>query len=122
MKNMVLILINVFLTVTAQIMLKHGMNQVGEVDSLKSMRTLAVKAITNPFVVSGVGVFGFTSVLWLIVLSRVEISVAYPMLSIGYILVMLWSWLVFDENVTVIRFLGAILICIGVFLITRGMK
>lgn len=122
MKNIVLILINVFLTVTAQIMLKQGMNQVGKIDSLENMRSLATKAITNPFVVGGIGVFGFTSVLWLIVLSRVEISIAYPMLSIGYILVMLWGWLVLEENVTVIRFLGAILICIGVFMITRGIK
>lgn len=121
MKNILLILINVFLTVTAQIMLKHGMNQVGVVD-LKNMRSLAVKAITNPFVVGGIGVFGFTSVLWLIVLSRVAISIAYPMLSMGYILVMLWGWLVFDENVTIVRFLGALLICVGVFMITRGIK
>lgn len=122
MKNIVLILTNVFLTVVAQIMLKQGMNQVGKVNSLKNMRFLAIRAVSNPFVVGGIGVFGFTSVLWLIVLSRVEISVAYPMLSIGYILVMLWGWLVFGENVTVTRFVGVILICLGVFLITRGIK
>jgi len=122
MKDFFLILTNVFLTVMAQIMLKQGMNQVGKVDSLENIWPLATKAITNPFVVGGIGVFGFTSMLWLIVLSRVEISVAYPMLSIGYILVMLWGWLVFNENVTVTRFLGAILICLGVFMITRGIK
>lgn len=119
---MLLILVNVFLTVSAQIMLKHGMNQVGKINSLENMRSLAIKAITNPYVVGGIGVFGFTSVLWLIVLSRVEISLAYPMLSIGYILVMLWGWLVFNENVTVTRLLGVILICLGVFFITRGIK
>jgi len=120
MKNILLILANVFLTVTAQIMLKYGMNKVGKIDSFENLRTLAIKAISNPFVIGGIGIFGFTSILWLIVLSRVEISVAYPMLSLGYVLVMLWGWLVFDEKVSIIRFLGVILICLGVFLITRG--
>jgi drug/metabolite transporter (DMT)-like permease len=59
------------------------------------------------------------AVFWLAVLSRVNLSWAYPMLSLGYILVLLFSALVLREPVSALRWIGALVVVVGVFLITR---
>jgi multidrug transporter EmrE-like cation transporter len=64
--------------------------------------------------------FGVSSVFWLVILSRIDLSYAYPMVSIGYIAVVLFSYFVFKENVSLIRWIGVITICAGVFLISRS--
>jgi len=55
----------------------------------------------------------------MIVLSKVELSIAYPMLSMGYVFVLLASWILFSEPVTMIRWLGVMVIMAGVTLISR---
>jgi drug/metabolite transporter (DMT)-like permease len=57
---------------------------------------------------------------WLVILSRVELSYAYPLISIGYILVMILSKYLFNETLTGYRIAGTLLICGGVFMITRS--
>ncbi|MFQ6044704.1 MAG: EamA family transporter, partial [Candidatus Poribacteria bacterium] len=74
--------------------------------------------VLNPFVVFGLLVFLMTSGLWLVVLSRVKLSLAYPMLSISYILAIFFSWLLFKEHVPWIRIVGAFVICVGVSLVS----
>ena len=58
-------------------------------------------------------------IVWLMVLSRVDISYAYPMLSIGYIVTAFCGYAFFAENMSAVRWLGVIVICAGVFMITR---
>ena len=99
-------------------MLKHGMSQVGRVNSISILPSIAARAVFNPFVVFGLLVFLMTSGLWLVVLSRVKLSLAYPMLSISYILAMFFSWLLFKEHIPWIRIAGAFVICIGVSLVS----
>ena len=99
-------------------MLKHGMSQVGRVNSISMLPSIAARAVFNPFVVLGLLVFLMTSGLWLVVLSRVKLSLAYPMLSISYILAMFFSWLLFKEHIPWIRIVGAFIICIGVSLVS----
>ncbi|MGE4357225.1 MAG: EamA family transporter [Candidatus Omnitrophota bacterium] len=66
--------------------------------------------------------FGFyftSSLIWLMVLSRAELSYAYPMLSLGYIMIVFLSWIIFKENVSFWRWLGIILISFGVGLLQK---
>ena len=59
-------------------------------------------------------------ILWIVVLSKVEVSFAYPLLSIGYVVVALVGWRFFGESLSAIRFVGIVIICIGVYLISKS--
>ena len=121
MKDFALLLFNVILSVLGQILLKQGMNQVGEISgSFQQMAPKLIQALMNPVVIGGIGVYGSTTLIWLVVLSRIKLSVAYPMISLGYIFSILFSWLLFKEDVPKIRVLGAFVICIGVYLVSMG--
>ena len=121
MKDFTLLLFNVILSVLGQILLKQGMNQVGEISgSFQQMAPKLIQALMNPFVVGGIGGYGSTTLIWLVVLSRIKLSVAYPMISLGYMFSILFSWLLFKEDVPKIRVLGAFVICIGVYLVSMG--
>jgi drug/metabolite transporter (DMT)-like permease len=77
------------------------------------------RAALNPIVISGFFLYGISAALWLVVLTRAELSWAYPLLSMGYVLVVLLSRVLFHESVTTTRLLGTLVICLGVWLISR---
>jgi multidrug transporter EmrE-like cation transporter len=78
-----------------------------------------VAAASNPFVIAGGVLYALSFALWLIVLTRADLSYAYPLLSMGYVIVVLLSRVLFQEAVTPIRLAGTLVICVGVFLISR---
>jgi len=118
MKDFLLIFSNVFFTVIGHLMLKYGMTKVGRVSSISSLPATIYRSFSNPFVLLGLAVFVGTSMLWLIVLSRVKLSLAYPMLSMSYVLAILLSWLLLKEHIPWIRILGAFVIISGVCLVS----
>ena len=120
MKDFTLLFFNVLLTVIGQILFKHGMNMVGRVNSLQDAFGKLTQAFLNPYVLSGIAIYGFTTLVWLVILSRVKLSIAYPMLSFGYVLSILFSWMLFKESIPKTRIIGALVICIGVYLVAQG--
>ena len=120
MKDFILLFFNVLLTVMGQILFKHGMNTVGRVNSIRDVLEKLTQAFLNPYILSGIAIYGFTTLVWLIILSRVKLSIAYPLLSSGYVLSILFSWLFFKESIPKIRIIGAVIICIGVYLVAQG--
>ena len=120
MKDFILLFFNVLLTVIGQILFKHGMNTVGRVNSVRDVFGKLTQAFLNPYVLSGIAIYGFTTLVWLVILSRVKLSIAYPLLSSGYVLSILFSWLFFKESIPKIRIIGAVIICIGVYLVAQG--
>ena len=99
MKDFILLFFNVLLTVMGQILFKHGMNTVGRVNSIRDVFGKLTQAFLNPYVLSGIAIYGFTTLVWLVILSRVKLSIAYPLLSSGYVLSILFSWLLFKESI-----------------------
>jgi multidrug transporter EmrE-like cation transporter len=119
-KYLPLIMIGVLLNAAAQIVLKQGMRNIGIFAfSLKNIIPIGIKVGLNPFILLGIGFYGISVIVWLMVLSRVDVSYAYPMLSVGYIVAALAGKLFFGEPVDLLRWAGIITICIGVVLITR---
>jgi drug/metabolite transporter (DMT)-like permease len=108
------------LTVTGELLLKNGMNRHGELNvSLDTLVPTAVKLFTNPFLLGGF-VFVFSGALfWLAVLSRWPLSLAYPLLSISYILGIGASVLLLKEKVSWVQLLGVLVIIVGVYLVSR---
>lgn len=121
MKQIILLLITVGLNVAGQFLMKQGMSQVGAIGgSVAVMAGSLTKAFLNPYVIGGVGAYGFSSIFWLILLSRVQLSYAYPALSIGYVLVTLVSAFILGEDVSSLRWLAVAIICAGVILLSRS--
>lgn len=114
---LVLLLFAVCLGVTGQFLMKHGMNQVGSIDRF-GVASL-IRMFSNVFVLLGFASYGVSSVAYLIALSKLDLSVAYPMVGIGYVLVMFISGLFLKETVGPLRWLGALLIFAGVWLVGR---
>jgi multidrug transporter EmrE-like cation transporter len=116
-----LLMIAMCLTVTGELLLKTGMNRHGELNvSFSTLAPTAVKLFSSPFVVGGF-VFVFSGALfWLAVLSRWPLSLAYPLLSISYIIGIGASVLLLKERVTLVQICGVVVIILGVFLVSRG--
>jgi drug/metabolite transporter (DMT)-like permease len=116
-----LLLIAISMSTTGELMLKTGMNQVGVLHLTPDQFVVTlIRAFTNPFVLAGFALIFGGSIFWLAVISRVELSWAYPMLSLGYVLVVLLSWLFLNESVTPLRLVGVAIICLGVFIVSRS--
>lgn len=121
MKNILLILLSVLLAVFGQVFLKKGMMDIGEIPfNLSTPFFLISKVFTNFKLFVGFTLFGLSSVVWLVVLSKVALSFAYPMVSTGYILTLLISWKFLGETISPVRWIAVMIICGGVALLARN--
>jgi multidrug transporter EmrE-like cation transporter len=106
-------------SVSGELLLKSGMNSVG-ILSLTNFWPTVGRILTNPKILGGFSLFGVGAVFWLAAISRVPLSWAYPMLSIGYILILLFSAIILKEQVNPLRWVGALVICAGIVLVFRS--
>ena len=121
MFNIIAILGSVTLNALAQVFLKLGMGTAelpvqwtaGEAFRMVLWATL------NPWIVAGVASYVLSLLVWLYVLAYNEVSYAYPFLSVGFVLVTMLGWWVFDDSLSFQRILGISLICLGVVLVSR---
>lgn len=116
-----LIFLAALIGVAGQLLLKVGVGQVGRIDgsALKNLGGLLSRVCLNPWVVLGIATYGLGAVVWIVVLSRVQLSFAYPLLGLSYVLVVLSSALFLHERVSPSRWLGVLLIVAGVALVGR---
>ena len=115
-----LIITGVLLNAAAQLALKQGMRTIGHfVFRLENIVPVGISVAGNPYILSGLTCYVISVIIWLLVLSRVEVSYAYPLLSIGYIVTALMGRFFFNEAMGLMRWTGIMVICLGVWLITR---
>jgi len=116
-----LLMTGVLLNAGAQLLLKAGTNAVG-VFAFSSDNLVPVgwKLATEPHIVGGLGCYVLSVIVWILALSRVEVSIAYPMLSIGYAVNALAAWYLFGEAVTLTRLAGIGIIIVGVYIVARS--
>lgn len=81
---------------------------------------LAHKMIEVPYIFLGFGAYGVSAIIWLQVLTDLDFSVAFPLVSVSYILALFIGRFVFDEHVDLYRIIGVLLICSGVFFVIRS--
>ncbi len=116
-----LLMTGVLLNAGAQLLLKAGTNSVGVFEfSRDNIVPVGWRLATEPHIVGGIGCYVISVVVWILALSRVEVSIAYPMLSIGYVINALAAWYLFGEAVTIARLAGIGIIIIGVFVVARS--
>jgi multidrug transporter EmrE-like cation transporter len=116
-----LIFTGVLLNAAAQLLLKAGTNAVGQFEfSAQNIVPVGMKLALEPHVAGGVACYVVSLVVWIMGLSRTEVSIAYPMLSIGYVLNAAAAWYLFGESLTAQKLLGIAFIVAGVFLVARS--
>jgi multidrug transporter EmrE-like cation transporter len=104
-------------SVVGQILMKIGMNQVGGIEQLDL--GLLMNMLLNPYVFTGIGSYGVGFIAYLFALSKLDQSFAYPMFSLGYVLVAVFNWVFLHEPFSITRLAGVIVIIIGVALLGR---
>ena len=119
--SFMLVLAGVLLNAAAQLLLKAGTNAIGAFAfTADNLVPVGIKVASDPFIVSGLGCYAVSVVVWIMALSRVEVSLAYPMLSIGYVVNAVAAWYLFGEALTAQRMVGIATIVVGVFLVARS--
>jgi len=116
-----LIFISVTISAIAQVTLKQGMSSPAVQQGLTGGWLEIVIAVTsNLYVWLGLIFYALGAVLWLGVLARVDVSIAYPFVGLGFILTALFGVFLLGEAFSVIRFVGTCLVVLGIVLVTQG--
>jgi len=121
MKYIGFILFTVMTNAAAQLMLKHGMTQLGPLSFANTNPVVKILEIVfSPWVFAGLLMFVVSMASHLFVLSKVELSFAYPFLSLAYVAVAVFAYFIFHEDMNAYRIAGIALICAGTVVIVQG--
>lgn len=120
--SVMLVLIAVVISVLGQLSLKVGMNQVGVIDAASLARPVETLMLvfSTSLVWLGLSCYGVSAMLWLVVLSRLDLSYAYLMLASMYVLIPLVSRLFLGEDIPPMRWLGMAVVVLGVMIVARS--
>ena len=119
--QLALVLTGVLLNAIAQLLLKAGAGSLAGVE-LRPANALLIagRLVVSAPIIAGLACYALSVVLWILALVRVEVSVAYPMLSLGYVVNALAAWWLFGENLSGARLAGIGIILVGVWLVARS--
>lgn len=104
--------VNIIFLAIGQMLWKIGISKIEEFN--------IINIALNPYIISGIVLYGLATLLWLYILSKEELSLVYPLQSITYVLGTLIAIFVFKENVSVLRWIGIATIIFGATLVVKG--
>jgi drug/metabolite transporter (DMT)-like permease len=116
MRTLLLALSAPLIGTVGQLLLKHVMQKVGPLTQAQVLSPwrIAQQLVFDPLFLLAVLLYALGFVVWLIVLSKLDLSYAYPILAISYCVVPLLSWWLFGEHVSPLRWIGIVIIGAGV--------
>ncbi|MEB3327602.1 MAG: EamA family transporter [Candidatus Sericytochromatia bacterium] len=122
LQSFLLILTSILLSVLGQYALKTGALRLGQVGVESAGRAweVALAAASNPWLIGGLACYALGAVTWIMVLTRVPLSWAYPILALNQVLILLVAATFLGEHVSALRWGGVLLIVTGVFLVSRS--
>ena len=117
--SIALLVVSVVFAIAGQLTLKAAMREIGRIGAREVSATAETlkRAVTEPRLWVGLALFGISALFWLVVLSRVPLSVAYPFVGISYILIVLFARLFLHEQVPTLRWIGVIVVAIGIAIV-----
>ncbi len=116
-----LVLTGVLLNAAAQMLLKAAVSETGSISlSMASVWPVTQKLISEPWLWLGLFCYGISVIVWILALSRVDVSIAYPMLSIGYIVNAFAAWWLLGESLNPMKVTGIGIIVLGVIVLARS--
>jgi drug/metabolite transporter (DMT)-like permease len=123
MSSIGLILLSVASGVAGQLTIKMGVTRAGAaaVEAAGPLSTLLV-AFRSPLVWLGLALYGLGALAWILVLTRLDLSLAYPFLALNFVLIAIVSRLFLGETIPALRWAGIAVICLGILLIARSAR
>jgi drug/metabolite transporter (DMT)-like permease len=114
-----MLVVSVVFAIAGQFTLKAAMNEIGRIGTaqIRDPMALIARAAKEPRLWAGLALFGISALFWLVVLSRVNLSVAYPLVGVSYILVVAIGRFVLNEEVPFMRWVGVTAIALGIAII-----
>lgn len=107
---------SIFLGAFGQILLKLGVNRIGQINLNRNELLVTVFHIfTNPWIITGILFFVSSMILWIKVISTMELSRAYPSVSLSYLIVFLVSIILFHETISFEKIIGLLFVSAGVY-------
>src|SRR4030042_6914024 len=121
LKNYLLILLTILISIVGQTLLKAGMNGIGRIEAveLSTVIPLILRGGTNIFIIAGLTLFVIGTFFWLVLLSRLDISFLYPFGALQYLFIFLISYLFLGEEIRMGRIIGVLIILAGIFVISK---
>ncbi len=120
MSSLWLIAISIGASVAGQTVLKIGMST-PEANALpQGVLSLVLLILRSPWILVGLALYGIGALAWIAVLGRLDLSYAYPFLALNFVLITLVSWTVLGETIPWQRWLGVLVICLGIFLVAQS--
>jgi multidrug transporter EmrE-like cation transporter len=116
-----IILTGVLLNAVAQLALKASVKEMGAIGlNFSSSATAFLRLASEPFLWTGLVCYGISVIVWILALSRVDVSIAYPMLSMGYVVSAFFAWQLFGESMNPARMIGMGIVLLGVYVLARS--
>ena len=114
-----MILFSIACSASAQVTLKHGMAQpvVQQAIAAGNAAGIAQAVLLNVAVIGGLMLYGLSAAMWLFVLAKLDVSVAYPFVGLGFVATMALGCLLFGETLTSRKLIGTLLVVIGVYFV-----
>lgn len=119
---LLLALVSVSMSAVAQVLFKVGMGTAAMREALTGGSTpwLVRAVVLSPWIIGGLALYGLGTVLWLAVLSRTELSLAYPFVGLSFVLTAIFGWVLFQDALSPSRIAGIAAIVVGVWLVGRS--
>lgn len=116
-----LVMTGVLLNAVAQLALKASVSETGVINlDIQSLFTTAGSLVANLWLWLGLICYAVSVLVWLLALSRVDVSIAYPMLSVGYVVNAIAAWQLFGEPMNLGKVVGIGIIIVGVYVLARS--
>jgi len=115
-----LILISVTLGSFGQIYLKIGIGNLGGLELKDFLTEKIISVATNKNIVFGLALYMAATAIWLVVLSKAELTFAYPLIGLSYVITAILAKFYFNESITLLRWAGILTLILGAFLITKS--
>lgn len=117
--NLLIIFLTVTLNAFGQLFLKSGANIIGPITTESNIVEIIASAL-NLYIILGLITYVLSISAWIVALSRVDVSIAYPMLSFGYVIVTIAAWVLFNEPISLMKVLALSIIVLGIVLLAHS--
>lgn len=121
MSSYLLVLCTVFLTVYSQLAIKWGMLRAGAIpEEFHAQAWFLLSQLFSPWILSSIVSAFLALITWMVAMTKLELSHAYPFMSLAFVLVLYFSHVLFDEELSVPKIVGVLFIAIGLAVGSRG--
>lgn len=117
--NLIVIVSTVFLSALAQLLLKIGVDKAGPEAMSGGLNSILGLLFSLPIML-GIAIYGISVLVWLWVLSRVDLSVAYPFVGLSFIFTLIFGFWLLDESLNLAKVAGTLLIAVGCIFVARS--